>query len=194
MKKSFAIVFGFIVLALLDSLMSYAMPVDFTFQHISVIWHCTFIALLVFVRDKPLITRLLIGMLVGILFDYFINDSFPFCFFFYACGAAAIGFIAQTWDRTGVLFTVCLLFCFLLDFLPFCWQKVTGITQIGFGLWFLRMESMTLIVNMAAIAVIMYFDLVMVRFFLIQKHRRRREEKKTLRKARLARTETSIRP
>lgn len=194
MKKSFAIVFGFIVLALLDSLMSYAMPVDFTFQHISVIWHCTFIALLVFVRDKPLITRLLIGMLVGILFDYFINDSFPFCFFFYACGAAAIGFIAQTWDRTGVLFTVCLLFCFLLDFLPFCWQKVTGITHIGFGLWFLRMESMTLIVDMAAIAVIMYFDLVMVRFFLIQKHRRRREEKKTLRKARLARTETSIRP
>ncbi len=194
MKKSFAIVFGFVVLALLDSLMSYAMPIDFTYQHVSVIWHCTFIALLVFVRDKPLITRLLIGMLTGILFDYFINGSFPFCTIFYTLAALAIGFIAQNWDRTGVLFISCLLFCFLLDFLPFCWQKVTGINQIGFGMWFWRMQSMTLIVDMAAIAVIMYFDLVMVRFFLIQKHRRRREEKKTLRKARLARTGTTIEP
>lgn len=194
MKKPFAIVFGFIVLALLDSVLSYAMPIDFTYQHVSVIWHCTFIALLVFVRDKPWMTRMLIGMLVGILFDYFINGSFPFCFIFYTIAALAIGLIAHYWDRTGVLFLSCLLFCFLLDFLPFCWQKVTGINQIGFGLWFWKMQSMTLIVDLAAIAAVMYFDLVMVRFFLIQKHRRRREEKKTLRKARLARTETSIRP
>lgn len=187
MKKSFAILFGFIVLGLLDSLLASSMPADITYQHTSVIWHWTFIALLVFVRDKPWMTRLLVGLLTGILFDYLFNDSFPFCFFFYGLAALAIGWLMQISDGNKMLFAGCLLLCFLLDFLPYLWQKMTGVNAAGLVQWLYCMQSMTLITDMACIAVVMYIDLVMVRFFLIQKHLIRKEEKKELRRARLAR-------
>ena len=82
MKKNFGIIFGFFGLAMLDSIFSYLTPIDFTYTHFSIAWHFYLTGLLVFVRDKPMMNRFLIGAMAGIVRDMFFTSTFPFSFLF----------------------------------------------------------------------------------------------------------------
>lgn len=186
MKKSFAICFGFLLLGMLDSVLSYTMPVDVTYQSVSILWHFTFIAMIVFVRDKPYLTRILVGLLIGILFDYLFNDSFPFCTLMYPFMAYTSGIIMKISHTNGATFGLCLVLCFVIDFLPYIWQSMTGTLQVGFLQWFYCMEAFTLVINIFIIALIIYVDVAMMRFFLIQENLARREQRKVLKRAKLS--------
>lgn len=184
MKKSFAIVFGLSVLAFLDSLLSYAFPFDFQYQRVSIVWHCFFIGVMVFVHDKPWKTRILIGALAGILLDYLFNDSFPVSFLTYPVYGFLIGFFEPWMYRTKVAFLIYMIFCFLADWIPYIMEMQMGLLHIGFWKWFLYAESVTMIANAFSIFAIVFVDLVMVRFFLIQKHLKVRESRRKMKKLR----------
>lgn len=60
MRKRFAILFGFLCLGLLDSVLAYGIPLNFEYTGFSILWHWYLIGLLVFTRDKPILLRFLI--------------------------------------------------------------------------------------------------------------------------------------
>lgn len=186
MKKSFAIVFGLTFLALLDSLLSYAMPVDFQYVRLSIVWHFFFIAVMILVHDKPWLTRVLISALCGMLLDFFFNGSFPFDLLMYTlCGFLA-GFFDPWLHRPKLAFVVYMFLCFLVDFVPWVWQSWQHLTNISFISWLYHIEMLTMIANAFEILLIMYVDLIMVRFFLIQKHRREKASRASMKKLRSA--------
>ena len=69
MKKTQIIVIGFLGLGLIDSLITFGFPIDFTYTAYSVIPHFTFIGTLIYLHDKEWLNRVLIGALIGALFD-----------------------------------------------------------------------------------------------------------------------------
>lgn len=180
MKKPFAIVFGLSALALLDGLLAYSFPVDFQYQSMSIVWHFFFIGVIVFVHDKPWLTRVLISGLCGLLLDFLFNGSFPWDFLMYMLFGYLIGLFEPWLYRTKLAFLIYMTFCFLVDLLPWYVQKSFGITNIGFVSWFWHVELLTQLTNALAVIVIMYVDIVMVRFFLIQKHLAARESRKKM--------------
>lgn len=184
MKKSFGILFGLSVLAFLDGVLAYLFPINYQYQSLSLIWHFFFIGVMVLVHDKPWKTRVLIGALCGLLLDYLFNDSFPYCFLVYPIFGFWVGYFEPLMYRTKPAFLIYLLFCFLIDLFPYIFQRMTGVLNVPFLTWLYHMELLTMIANCFEITLIMYVDLVMVRFFLIQKHRRAREARQQMDKLR----------
>lgn len=170
MRKSFGILFGFFCLAMLDSIFSFASPIDFTYQHLSVIWHFYFIGVLVFVRDKPWFNRLLISMLAGLVSDLFITSTFPFAMFLYPVFGIICGLPGRRMEGNEFAFAMYFLCTFCVDFFPYLYQRLTGATDVGLAAWLYYIELITVLVNGLCIILIMYIDMVMDRFFLLQKH------------------------
>jgi hypothetical protein len=181
MKKRFAILAGFVILALADCLFSYAMPVDYTYQHMSVVWHLYFCGMIVFVHDKPAITRILIGISCGLAADLLMHDSFAFCTFLYPFFAWLAGVFPGRMRGNEFAFAWYMASVFLLDFIPYAWMKLTGMTTLGLIKWLEHIELLTLLTNGLAIILIMYADMVMVRFFLIQDNMKRKKALKARR-------------
>ena len=77
MKKSTILIFGFLGLALIDSLMGSIFPIDYSFINYSVVPHFCFLGTLIYVCDKEWMNRLLIGSLVGLLLDVLFTMTFP---------------------------------------------------------------------------------------------------------------------
>lgn len=178
MRKRFGILFGFLCLALLDCVFSYAMPIDFTYQNLSIVWHFYFIGLLVFTRDKPWLTRILMGILAGLVSDLFFTESFPFCFLMYPVFTWLIGLPGIRMEGNEFAFacyTGCL---FFIDWIPWIWSVFQGLPHAGFAQWLYHMELLSLLCGGLCVILVMYVDIVMDRFFLIQKHMNRKEDKK----------------
>ena len=168
MKKTFGIIFGFFCLAMLDSMFAYTTPIDFTYTHFSIAWHFYLTGLLVFVRDKPMMNRFLIGAMAGIIRDMFFTSTFPFSFLFYPMLALAAGVYqnkARSLESACVIY-ISLIFC--VDFFPFLFQKLMGITTVSFFSWFYHVELITLLVGSLIVIMMTYVDLVMDRFYLFQ--------------------------
>lgn len=194
MKKRFGILFGFLVLALLDCVFSYAMPIDFTYQKLSVVWHFYFIGLLVFTRDKPWLTRILLGLLAGIVSDLFFTNSFPFCFMVYPLFSWLIGLPKGRMEGNEFAFA-CYMGClFGLDFLPWIYSVYQGVPHPTLAQWLYSIELLTLICGGLCTILVMYVDIVMDRFFLIQKHMHRREQQKQPLKRKIAQMPNSNHP
>lgn len=168
MKKNFGIIFGFFGLAMLDSIFSYLTPIDFTYTHFSIAWHFYLTGLLVFVRDKPMMNRFLIGAMAGIIRDMFFTSTFPFSFLFYPLIALAAG-VYQNKARSlesACMIYISLIFC--ADLFPFLFQKLIGQTTVSFVSWFYHVELLTLLVGGLVVIMMTYIDIVMDYFYLFQ--------------------------
>ena len=67
-----------LIMALLDTLIVYIWPPDFTFQAISCVPHLCFMALLLLVYKRNWIDRVLMGILCGLIYDYFFLSIISF--------------------------------------------------------------------------------------------------------------------
>lgn len=186
MKKDFGILFGFFCLAMLDSIFSFACPIDFTYQSLSVVWHFYLTGLLVFVRDKPWLNRLLIGAMAGIVRDLFFTSTFPFCFLLYPVLALLAGLYQK---RARSLESACILYIsilFLVDLVPYLFQRLTGQTNISFFVWLYHMELLTMLIGSLVVIGTIYVDLIMDRFYLFQSRIISKSQKRRSRSARAA--------
>lgn len=175
MRKIRLIFVCFLALGLLDLFVSYAWPIDYTMQRMSLIPHFSFIGMLVYAYNKPARDRLLWGFLMGILYDFFVGSVF---------GAGSIGFAAAAW---------------LSGFLPafsnsprFSWLFFAGFALAADGIgwllvirgsfvsWLWHMEAITLVVDILTLYVVRYGADVMDRYFKIMHIRMRQEEKRKL--------------
>ena len=86
----------------------------------------------------------------------------------------AIGFLLKWMKNVKVECFILLVFAFLYDFIPFCWDRVLNPDYASFGLWFLRFEVITLGFNLATVIFLNYVEEVMSRFFLIRAHRQKK--------------------
>ncbi len=168
MKKRFGILFGFFCLAMLDSIFAYAFPVDFTYTHLSVVFHFYLTGLLVFVRDKPWLNRMLIGAMAGLVRDLFITSTFPFCLIMYPLLSLLAGVYQKRIRSLESASVIYLSILFLVDFIPFIYQRATGIVNIGFISWLYHIELLTILVGALIVISLIYADLVMDRFYLFQ--------------------------
>lgn len=182
MRKRFAILFGFLGLGLLDSWLSYAFPINFQYTGFSVLWHWFFIGMMVFGRDKPHFTRVLIAAVAGISYDMLFGNSFPFYLCFYTVSGYILGLINPWIQSPKKQFAAYMVFCLAMDMVPFFWQKSQGLLDVSLWKFLFRMELITVFTNSASIVLVMYIDTVMVRFFLIQQHLERKRQKKKMRK------------
>ncbi|MBF0578535.1 hypothetical protein IM774_01780 [Erysipelotrichaceae bacterium RD49] len=168
MRKTFGILFGFFCLAILDSIFAFAFPIDFTYTKMSAAWHFYLTGILVFVRDKPWFNRMLIGAFAGIVRDLFFTGTFPFCFLLYPVLALAAGIYqnkACSVESACVIYISILL---MVDFLPYIWQRMMGITNVSFFSWFYHVELLTILTSSLVVIATIYVDLVMDRFYLFQ--------------------------
>lgn len=180
MKKTQTILIGFGILGLLDSVLSFALPVDFTYVRFSIVWHFFLIGLLVFVRDKPLLTRLLIGAAGGLCSDLLITSTFPLNMFLYALLCVLAGLIPFFLSRTSRFIFWCVFLVLIGDALPFLVQKAWGMSDLPFFMWMLRIELLTLIFDALIAIGLLYTDLVMTRYFLFQSRRRRQAQGRSI--------------
>ncbi len=168
MKKRFGILFGFFCLAMLDSIFAYGFPIDFTYTRLSVVFHFYLTGLLVFVRDKPWTNRMLIGAFAGLVRDLFFTSTFPFCFLLYPLLCLLAGAYQKRARslESGCMIYLCILF--LVDFIPFAFQKMVGLTNVSLISWLYHMELITFLVGALIVICMIYADLVMDRFYLFQ--------------------------
>lgn len=176
MKKSTILILGFLGLALIDSLVGFILPIDFSFIEYSVVPHFCFLGTLIYVWDKEWFDRLLIGSLVGLLFDVLFTMSFPADMFLFGIASYAIGFCSKWMQSTKkqYLILVLMAFAFLYDFIPFSWDRIVNPDYASLSLWFTRFEIMTFGLNLATIVLLNYVREVMSRFFLIRQHRQKK--------------------
>ncbi len=73
-----------------------------------------------------------------------------------------------------------LLFAFGFDLLPWIWLRITTPLNASILTWLWRMETFTLLLNIASLWVIRYAADVMDRYFKIVRVRQAREDRKKL--------------
>lgn len=168
MKKKFGVLFGFFCLGMLDAIAAYIFPIDFTYTHLSIVWHFYLTGLLVYVRDKPWLTRWLIGLLAGFVFDAFFSSSFPICFALYGFLAWLSGFWRTPMPskrRHGFIYMSLL---FLADFIPYTIQRFLGMSNVSLWIWLYRIELLTWLFGALICIALIHMDLIMDRFYAFQ--------------------------
>ena len=174
MKKSTILILGFLGLALIDSLIGFIFPIDFSFIEHSIVPHFCFIGTLIYVYDKEGFTRLLIGSLVGLMLDMLFTMTFPVDVFLFGMASYAIGFFAKWMQQSKMKYLIVLMFAFLYDGIPYVWSRMVNLDYATFGLWFLKFEMFTIGLNFATVLFLNYIKEVMSRFFLIRQHRKKK--------------------
>lgn len=182
MRKKTAILIGFSVLGLLDSVLSYGLPLNFQYTGFSILWHWYLIGLLVFVRDKPILLRFLISSLAAIAYGMLFGSRSLFIWVSFVGLAVLIGFFQNWMNNHTRQFLVYLLMVTVFDLFSYLWMRSAGAIGVSFFFWLYRMEAVTIFVSAICIVTVMFADNVMVRFFLIQRHLERKHEKKLLAK------------
>lgn len=168
MKKPYAIVGGFFILGMLDSMLAYTLPLDFTFQSLSVIWHFYLIGVMVYTHDKPWLTRILVGMLAGLCYDGLVTGTFPACMFSFPI-MAWLGGLFPVWLKSSERRTVWLIFLlFMGDLFTYFLMESTGRLSVSLLSWFYHFELLTLIFSSLSVILVFYIDLVIVRWALFQ--------------------------
>ncbi|WP_276934205.1 rod shape-determining protein MreD [Dubosiella newyorkensis] len=179
MKKAQIIAIGFIGLGLLDSLITFAFPIDFTYVHYSFVPHLVFIGTLVYTVDKPWLNRILISMVIGLGFDLLFAQMFPMNMILFALFGYLAGWIYEHMHREGSLFLIFLGCAFLYDLIPYIIYFMINHSP-SLDTWFYKIESLTLLADLISILFLMYIQQVMSRFFMIRQYRERKRTTKKL--------------
>lgn len=167
-RRSYGILAGFAVLLILDSVFSFLFPPDFTYTNVSILWHFFLSGLLIFTRDKPLPTRVLEGFLGGMVYDGLISSTFPVCailFAFLCLLSGLLPSVISTPERRTV-YTVFLVF--LSDLIPCTFLGSALGHTVSFASWFYHFELLTLIFSGLIVIGVLYGDLIMSRYYLLQ--------------------------
>ncbi len=181
MKKR-TIVVLLIISALLDSFFAYICPIDFSFQSYSFKTHFCFILMIYFLKDEEWQTRLLASMLCGLLYDFLIGTSFPTCTIMYPLlSVAAVIVLEQVRLNQQVEWATIVVSSFLLEFVPFLIYGFRSGWHVGIGLWFIRVELLTIIADILLVIALYYFLVFMLRRLEI---RAQRQSQKARRKYR----------
>lgn len=177
MKKSTILILGFFGLAIIDTLIGYIFPIDFRYIEWSVIPHFCLIGTLIYVCDKEWLNRLLIGALVGLVFDMLFTNSFPLDLLLFSVASYGIGYILPKITSKKLQCLVMIAIVFVYDSIPYVWNCLFGFDSASFGLWFLHMELITMGLSGVTFAFLTYVEEVMSRFFLIRMYRDSKNKK-----------------
>ena len=177
MKKSNVLILGFLGLGLIDTLVGYLFPIDFSFIHYSVVPHFCLIGTLIYVCDKDWLNRLLIGTLVGLGFDMLFTNTFPLDALLFGLASVVIGFLIPLMKSKKVECLIVLLVVFAYDLVPYLFERILKPEYAEFMLWFMHMEFITFGLNIFTFLFLDYIEEVMSRFFLIRKYRESKNKK-----------------
>ena len=177
-----------LVCLLVDDLIAYGLYPDPTFKGYGFISHLTFLALMFVLYDQPWRTRILSGLLCGLVSDFFFTDSFPLYAFIYSSLIYIAG-LAKEWIKESALkrFLWFLLLLILLDLIPYCTFAMMDPYQVPFGVWICHRGILTWPINGLMILLFQYIFDVMDRYYTIRRHRISAQEKKIYKRLRLSR-------
>lgn len=146
------------IAACIDLWISYAFPVNFLYQGLSIQPHICFVSLLILMDEKSDTDRILAAVLCGALYDFLFISSFPISTILFPIFAWSIGPVKK-WIGKNVEYRILyLLFTvFLLDFIPYIVTFIVGIIHVHLGTWLLHMELMTILFHALIIFVLIYF-------------------------------------
>lgn len=182
LRNAFILLF---VLTLLDSYLIYVSPPDFTYTSMSFVPHIAFMALLLLTYDKSDTDRILIGLLVGLITDFFFMFSFPIDTILYPMFCWAVGKIYQRMHKDFRWTAVsCICSVILLDTLPFLFFKLIRQLHVSFIMWFAHMEIMTLVFHLLIMFALYYSIQRMNRISERRQMRKKKKERNTYRKLR----------
>ena len=179
MKKSTILILGFFGLAIIDTLIGYIFPIDFTYMEFSVVPHFCLIGTLIYVCDKEWLNRILIGALVGLVYDMLFTNAFPIDLFLFAIASYGIGYALAKIKSKRLQALVVVAFVFVYDLIPYIWNCLFDFDSASFSLWFLHMELITIGLSAVTFAFLTYVEEVMSRFFLIRMYRDSKNKKRT---------------
>lgn len=177
-----------IVLAFLDDFIAVVYPFDFTYHSISFVPHFCFIGLMMIVCTRPILDRVLMSLLCGLLSDFFFMPTFPTYTILYTLLGTSIGFL-QDWMEDNDIVKGVSIFgsVVLLEFIPFFIDKIFKITRLKYKTWFIYNGLLTFSLNTLMIFALIYIFSVFERYEAIQKIRKQRVERNKYRNLRLTR-------
>lgn len=181
MRKAQIIPLGFLGLALLDSLVTFGFPIDFTYIDYSFVPHFTFIGMIIYLNDKKWLNRLLIGTAVGLLFGILFTGTPVLDTILFAAGAYFIGLFNKYMQSDWQKFAWYMLFVFLFDLLPYIFMKLTSPDYPDLAVWFMHIEALTLVLDLVSVLFLLYIEQVMSRFFKIRELREQKAVKQRFR-------------
>lgn len=171
---------GFAALGLLDGLIAFAWPPDYLLNGFSVIPHFFLIGTLVFVYNKDTLTRILAGLLAGLVSAFFFSGSFPFDPLYFTAAAWAAGLVPAWSNSPRLSWLFFLLFALSYDLLPWLWIRFATPYNANILLWLWRIETFTVLLDIASLWCIRYAADVMDRYFKIVRVRQARADKQRL--------------
>lgn len=176
------------ILALLDSYIVYIYPPDFTYTTMSFVPHMAFLALLLLTYDKSTLDRVLLGLFVGLLTDFFFVFSFPTCTILYPLFTWFVGKVYD-WMHEDFRWVAVASICavILLDTIPFLFFKILQRVHVSIVMWFIHMEMTTLVFHLL-IMFALYYSIQGMNYLSKkrqeQKHQRERRNYRKLRSLR----------
>lgn len=177
---------GFLILGLADGFVAYACPVSYMLTEFSLVSHFYLIGTLVFLYNKETLTRILGGLLAGLVWAFFFQGSFPFDPLFYVLAGWLCG-KARFWSNSSRFsWLFFLLFALAYDVIPWIWLWIFTPYNASFLVWLYRMETFSVLLNIVTLYAVRYAADVMDRYFKIVRVRQAREDKKKLARMRVS--------
>ena len=162
----------------LDIVISNFLPHSF-FPTDIVVTSCLGLSALVLMQRKmDRIDSLLISIIFGLIYDYFIAHTFLVC----TIAFAIINLLVSQWQKniTESLFENCLLAfvtIFVKEFLVYFMMTLLSETAMTFDIWILSRASLTLLINTVFVIVIVFISRIVEDMILMREKRIRKEEK-----------------
>ena len=162
----------------LDIVISNFLPHSF-FPTDIVVTSCLGLSALVLMQRKmDRIDSLIISIIFGLIYDYFIAHTFLVC----TIAFAIINLLVSQWQKniTESLFENCLLAfvtIFVKEFLVYFMMTLLSETAMTFDVWILSRASLTLLINTVFVIVIVFISRIVEDMILMREKRIRKEEK-----------------
>ena len=162
----------------LDIVISNFLPHSF-FPSDIVVTSCLGLSALVLMQRKmDRIDSLLISIIFGLIYDYFIAHTMLVC----TIAFAIVNLLVSQWQKhiTESLFENCLLAfvtIFVKEFLVYFMMTLLSETAMTFDVWILSRASLTLLVNTIFVIVIVFISRMVEDMILMREKRIRKEEK-----------------
>ncbi len=142
------------LMALLDSFIAYVFPVDFMFLKYSFVPHLCFMTLLLFMHDKETLTRILVGILCGVIYDFAFGSVFPTSVLLFPLFTWLIAYWDAYFDNDlRWLYIGCVVFAFFLDFIPFIIYFFASNYHVPIFEWILHTQVVTVAINIVVVFV-----------------------------------------
>lgn len=162
----------------LDIVISNFLPHSF-FPTDIVVTSCLGLSALVLMQRKmDRIDSLLISIIFGLIYDYFIAHTMLVC----TIAFVIVNLLVSQWQKhiTESLFENCLLAfvtIFVKEFLVYFMMTLISETSMTFNVWILSRASLTLFVNAIFVVMIVFVSKIVEDIMLMREKRIRKEEK-----------------